>query len=281
MLEKCIISGFADEIDNILDSQLKVLKEVGQDYIVYRGADGVTVGQSTMEQIQSVYARLTEAGIRVSSLGSPSGKQWIHEDFEPHFEHFKQMVAFAKAMDTRYIRMFSFFVPQDEDPAPYEAEVVARLKKMIEYAREQDVILLHENEKGIYGDVASRCLSLMEQLYCDNFKCAFDFANFAQCGQNTLEAYEMLKPYISYVHIKDAVMETGEVVLPGTGDGHVQEILEMLDRDGYEGFLSLEPHLVNYGALGSMDEEAAAKMRMDGAEAYKLAHKTLSQMIGR
>ena len=66
----------------------------------------------------------------------------------------------------------------------------------------------------------------MEEFYGPAFQCTFDFANFVQCRQDTLEAYDMLKPYISYIHVKDAMWEDGMVVPAGMGDGHVAEILK-------------------------------------------------------
>lgn len=281
MLNNCVISGFADEIDKSLSTQIDVLHTLGQKYIEFRAADGIGVANHTMEDVQRVKEQLDQAGIKVSAIGSPCGKINIKDDFEPHFEKFKHVVSIAKAMDTRYIRMFSFFMPEGEDPDQYEEEVCARLSKMIDYAKEQDVVLLHENEKEIYGDVASRCLKLMEKFYGDHFKCIFDFANFVQCKQDTWEAYEMLKPYISYIHVKDAVWETGEVVVPGNGDGNLVKIFTALDESGYDGFLSLEPHLVNFGALASLEHNAAKRKLSDGAAAYAMAHDALTEILGR
>ena len=48
----------------------------------------------------------------------------------------------------------------------------------------------------------------------------------SKCGQDPLEAYEMLSPYISYIHVKDALFATSEVVPAGTGDGHLLEIFQ-------------------------------------------------------
>lgn len=279
MLNKCIISGFADEIDKDLDIQIDVLHQLGQEYIEFRGADGVTVGRYTIEQAKETMARLDAAGIKVSSIGSPIGKIKINEEFEPHFEVYKRIVEIAKIMGTKNVRMFSFFIPEGEDADQYEEEVCARLEKFIEYAKEQDIVLLHENEKDIYGDVAYRCLNLMKRFYGDHFKCVFDFANFVQCKQDTLEAYEMLKPYITYIHVKDAIWETGEVVVPGTGDGNLKTIFTALEEAGYEGFLSLEPHLVNFGALASLERNAAERKLSDGAKAYMLAHGALVEML--
>ena len=279
MLNKCIISGFADEIDDSLEVQIEVLHKLGQKYIEFRGADGLSVGKYSVEQAKAVKERLDAAGIKVSAIGSPIGKIQITDDFAPHFEDYKRIVEIAKVMDTKYIRMFSFFIPEGEDADKYEEEVCARLEKFIEYAKEQDVVLLHENEKDIYGDVAYRCLNLMKKFYGDHFKCIFDFANYVQCKQDTWEAYEMLKDYITYVHVKDAVWDTAEVVVPGTGDGSLKKIFTALDEAGFEGFLSLEPHLVNFGALGSLEKNAAERKLTDGAAAYAAAHDALVDML--
>ena len=281
MLSDCRISGFADEINKDFDIQLSVLKELGQEYLELRSADGTGVADLSLEMASELGERMKAAGIRVSSVGSPIGKIKITDDFEPHFETYRHVVELAKLWGVRYIRMFSFYIPEGEDPAQYKEEVFSRMKRMVDYAVEQDVVLLHENEKEIYGDIASRCLELMEAFYGDHFKGVFDFANFVQCGQDTLEAYEMLKPYIFYIHIKDALQEDGEVVLPGDGDGNVKEILSMLDSSGYKGFLSLEPHLVSFDGLDKLEQGARERREQDGVSAYKKAHGRLIELLGR
>lgn len=281
MLEQCRISGFADEINKDFNVQLKVLEELGQDYVELRSADGTGVADFTREMALELDRRMKAAGIRVSSVGSPIGKIKITDEFEPHFAAFCRVVELAKLWKVPYIRMFSFYMPKDEAYKTYKDEVFSRIKRMVDYAAEQDVVLLHENEKGIYGDAASRCLELMEAFYGEHFKCVFDFANFIQCGQDTMEAYEMLKPYIFYIHIKDAKMADGEVVLPGDGDGRVKEILTMLDASGYEGFLSLEPHLVSFDGLERLEQGAKERREQDGIAAYKRAYGRLLELIGR
>ena len=51
MLEKCKISGFADEIDSSFDVQLRVLKELGQKFLELRGADGVATNSLTISKV--------------------------------------------------------------------------------------------------------------------------------------------------------------------------------------------------------------------------------------
>ena len=116
-------------------------------------------------------------------------------------------------------------------------------------------------KRRIYGDNAARCLDLFQELFGAHFRCTFDFANFVQCKQDTQEAFEMLKPYIDYVHVKDAQWEDGKVVPAGQGDGHLLEIFSQLDKRGYAGVLSLEPHLVDFAGLDALENGHKGRKR--------------------
>ena len=123
----------------------------------------------------------------------------------------------------------------------------------------------------------------MEKLYCDNFKCTFDFANFVQVGSDTLKAYEALKPYIEYVHIKDALYSNGAVVPPGLGDGNLEKILGMLKADGYEGYISLEPHLSHFQGLEALEggKSVDKSVKIPGTKAYTMAYDALQEILNR
>lgn len=279
LLKGCDISGFADEIDANLDTQIDLLVRLGVKWVELRSADGINVADFSAKKAQEVKAKLDAAGIRVSAVGSPIGKIDITADFEPHFEKFQHVMEIAKILDTRYIRMFSFFIPQNENPAVYKEAVMERLERMVKAAAAADIVLLHENEKDIYGDTAPRCLELMKRFYGPNFACTFDFANFVQCKQDTRQAYELLKPYIRYVHVKDALMEDGSVVPAGQGDGNVSRIFVQLDFAGFEGFLSLEPHLADFAGLKDLEKNAAKRGMSDGEKAFTIAHEALIELL--
>lgn len=280
ILTKCPVSCFADEIDVSVDKQIALLQELGIGWIEFRSGDGKGVADYTEKEAEMLMRRLSANGIRISAVGSPIGKIDITQDFEPHFETYRHIVELAGILDTSFIRMFSFFMPEGEEPDKFRDEVMRRTDRMVEYAAGRNVVLLHENEKGIYGDSAARCLDLMKLFYGDHFRCTFDFANFVQCGQDTMEAYEMLRPYISYIHVKDALRENGEVVPAGTGDGNVAEILNRLNEEGYAGFLSLEPHLADFAGLKSLEKEVKERGRTDGEEAFCTAYRALEKLLG-
>lgn len=281
MTWKINLSGFADEINPQLDEQIRVLKKLGMHYVEMRGANGKGLVEYPLDEVEKIKEQLDENDIHLSSVGSPIGKIPITDGFEEHFKLFCHTVNIAHVMEVPYIRMFSFFMPEGEDPEKYHDEVFRRVGRMADYAAKHNVILLHENEKEIYGDVADRCRKLMEEFYSDHFKAVFDFANFVQCHQDTKEAYEMLKPYIEYVHVKDAEWESGQVVPAGHGDGNVKEILQMLKESGYEGFLSLEPHLADFAGFSALENgKSEKKEKLTGEESFTLAHESLVKILG-
>ncbi|BCJ93945.1 xylose isomerase [Anaerocolumna cellulosilytica] len=279
MLKNAQITGFADEIHSDIKIQVRLLKELGIDFLELRSANGKSIASYTKEEAKALKEYLSEQKIQVSALGSPIGKISITEEFEPHFKVYQNVVEIAKIMETPNIRMFSFYIPNQEEPEKYQDIVFDRMEHLVSYARKESVILLHENEKDIYGDTAFRCKQLFDRFYGEHFKGTFDFANFVQCGQDTSEAYELLKSYIAYIHIKDALFATGQVTPAGEGDGMVREILEKLDKMGYEGFLSLEPHLADFSGLKNLEKNPLTKNISSGEAAFTIAYEALKKIL--
>ena len=281
MRQQVILTGFADEIAGDLTTQMAVIRKLSMNHIEMRGVDGGNLIFHTPEKVTEIKSRLDENGIRLSALGSPLGKIGITDAFEPHFEAFKKAVDIAHRMDTKNIRMFSFYLPGGADPEAYRFD---RIGQFVEYADRNDAVLLHENEKGIYGERAAECKKLLDAFGGKSFKAVFDFANFVQAKQDTMEAYELLKGHIAYVHVKDAVWESGAVVPAGMGDGQVAEILKKMLSDGYRGFLSLEPHLGDFDGFHLLEQSDQktpmdGKRKLTGEEAFTLAHDSLIKLL--
>lgn len=279
------LSGFSDEIAEDVVTQFEALKKLNIHYFEPRGINGKNIADLNDEEVESLRSVMNTYGIKASSIGSPIGKIDLADDFEKHFLKFTRVVEIAEALDTRYIRMFSFYHASNESGEWSHAErkeVLERLKRMIDYARGRNIILLHENEKGIYGDTIERCADLMNELGCDNFKAVFDPANFVQSGQNTAEAYDRLKEFIAYVHIKDALLKDGSVVPAGEGDGNVEYVLKSLFESGYEGFLSIEPHLGNFAGLKELERsDKMAGLPEGGEGTFTLAYRALETIVDK
>lgn len=238
------ISAFADEISDDLEEQIQTLLANDVRFIELRGVWGKNVLELSEAELRQVKQRAAENGIGFSAIGSPLGKFPLDGDFSLQMEGLKKAITAAQIVEAPYIRMFSFYIPPQDDPAKHRAQVIDWLGQMIAEAEKSGVILAHENEKGIYGDTGQRCLDLYTTLRSPAFSAIFDFANFVQCGQRPYtDCWSVLQPYISYFHIKDALLETGKVVPAGQGDGDLPEILKEAFSAGFDNFLTLEPHL--------------------------------------
>jgi sugar phosphate isomerase/epimerase len=245
------LSGFADEISPDLGLQCSVLNELGIRFIEFRSAWGENVLDLDNGKIDEAQKTLSRHGIRTSSIGSPIGKVPVTDDFEAHLRRFDRALEVARRLDAPYIRIFSFYVPIGNRPELYRDEVLRRMTALAQRAEKQGVTLLHENEKKIYGDIPSRCLDIVESVGSPMLRVAWDAANFVQCGVRPFsEAFPILRPYLEYVQVKDALGVDGRVVPAGEGDGQLPETLRALRDDGFDGFFSMEPHLAVAGAAG-------------------------------
>jgi sugar phosphate isomerase/epimerase len=282
-MSKFILSAFADEIDMDLQVQMDVLEQYDVNHIEMRGVNGKNISELTLAEATAIKKQLDNRGFKISALGSPLGKIEITADFAPQLQLLKQMIAVADIFETKYIRMFSFFIPEGAPPDGYRDEVMRRWEKYLELAAGSNLILLHENEKDIYGDTPERCLDLFQTLRCDYLKAVFDPANFIQCDVETYpHAWELLEGHVVYLHIKDALYADHSVVPAGYGDGKVREILATLWRRGYEGFLSLEPHLQQFNGLAGLERRqvsAGSAAPKTGAEQFGLAYTALKKII--
>ncbi|MGH3368361.1 MAG: sugar phosphate isomerase/epimerase family protein [Nocardioidaceae bacterium] len=257
------LSAFADEIDDDLEVQCQTLQRLGIGCIELRSAWGVNVSDFDDAMIDDTRAILDKYGITVSSIGSPIGKIGVTEPFDPHLERFENVLTVAADLKAAYVRVFSFFIPDGDDPDGHRDEVLRRMAALAELAERHQTVLLHENEKHIYGDIPRRCLDLVETIGSRSLRLTWDSANFVQCGVRPFtDAYALLRPHVEYVQVKDAQLATGEVVPAGLGDGELVETWRALRDDGFDGYFSLEPHLRSASALGGFS----------GPELFEKAH---------
>jgi sugar phosphate isomerase/epimerase len=247
------LSGFIDEISDDFSEQCKIAAGLGLRHVEVRSAWGINILDVDAAQLDTLRQTLAEYGLSVSSIGSPIGKISIDNDFPPHLERMRHAVEVAELLEAPYIRLFSFFIPEGTDPDSRRDEVLSRMSALAQAAADTDVILVHENEKEIYGDIPRRCLDIVTSVDSPKLQLAWDPANFVQVGVRPFtEGYSMLRPYVGYVQIKDALLADGTVVVAGAGDGEVVETIRALRADGFDGFFSLEPHLGEYTAFGAL-----------------------------
>ncbi|MBE6912486.1 MAG: sugar phosphate isomerase/epimerase [Ruminococcaceae bacterium] len=249
------LCAFADEADPMVSGQIEALHDNGIELIELRGVDGKNVTELTMDEMRALRTRLDGEGIKVWSIGSPIGKVEMDADFNKYLDLFRHTLELAKEAGAEKMRIFSFFM-KPEETAGYKNEVIDRLGKLVEIAKDSGVVLCHENEKDIYGDIPERCVDIHKAI--PELRAVFDPANFVQCNADTLKAWELLAPYIDYIHMKDA--DASKTVVPaGKGVGNVPKILENYAAIG-GGVITLEPHLYEFVGLAGLEREGATSV---------------------
>lgn len=252
------LSGFGDEVDPDPAVQAAVLLALGASHIEVRSAWGVNVSELDSAQVSSLKAILTDRGLKVSAVASPIGKVPVNLPVEQELERLARVIDVAKILDTQFIRIFSFYPAEGQSQADIRDEVLTRMAALAAAAEDAGVVLLHENEKGIYGDIPERVLDIMESVNSPALRVAWDNANFVQVGVKPYtDGYAMLRPYLEYFQIKDAVLGSGKVVPAGEGDGELEATIAALRADGFSGFASLEPHLSSAHELGGFSGPVA------------------------
>lgn len=244
------ISGFTDEVSSDFDKQLALAQKLGMKYICPRNVNKRGIAQYGLDEFErELLPKMQRAGIGFSSIGSPIGKAKWDDDaaFAKQKEQLAMLIGIAEKAGCRYIRVFSFYVkPGFDEDAVYPA-VLAKTRELVALAEGHDVVLMHENEKGIYGDLPERALKLHQDVAHPQYQLCYDASNYIQCGADPYAAYEQTKPYTVYYHMKDCI--DGVEVPLGTGQGRIQDILDDLVKSGYDGFVTMEPHTALYALL--------------------------------
>ncbi|MDD4773433.1 MAG: TIM barrel protein [Eubacteriales bacterium] len=277
-----ILSAFADEYSPVFDEQLLGLAEHGIKYMEIRGVDGQNIADITVEKAREIKSKLDAAGIAVSSMGSPIGKTGVNDPFEPHLEQYKRVIESAHILECDRMRIFSFFIPSGTAPEECRGKVFDRMGKLLDIANAEGMILCHENEKGIYGDLSERCLDIQEY-FKGEIKCIFDHANFICCNEEPYpKAFELLKDHIYYLHIKDADSEH-HMTPAGDGIGRIPETIEALRAYDRTYVLTIEPHLRVFKGLDALQskhgEGAVLNQYATAAEAFGAAVKGIRRYI--
>jgi sugar phosphate isomerase/epimerase len=97
---------------------------------------------------------------------------------------------------------------------------------------------------GSWADTGENCLALLEGVGRSNFGLVWDTGNIYEAEQRHFrESYELLRPHIRNVHLKDGAIVDGRMQWQhfGTGETDIAGQVAALLADGYDGTLTVEP----------------------------------------
>lgn len=268
-----LLSGFADEASPVLSQALDCLQSNGLKHMELRSVEGTNVLKLSDEKLREISDMLNARGFKVSAIGSPIGKVKLDVSWEVHQADFHRAVEIAGQMSAPFIRLFSYYPAGDAFVEGDREEIIRRLSEQAKIAADADVTLVLENESNIYGESGANCADLLNAVNHPNLEMAFDFCNFVyrRTEDDVRDCWDLCKEHVVYFHIKDAVKGTDNIVPAGQGDGKVEEILADAVAQGFEGFLSMEPHLTRGGQFGGFT----------GPERYTEAINALKTILDR
>jgi len=246
------LSAFADEISPDPVEQVRVLKACGISHIEFRSIDSTNVLALSDARIREFKALLDDNGMALSAIGSPIGKIRIDEPFAPHLDKFHRAIELAHLFGTPNIRVFSYYPADGSDWTLWRNVVMDRMRTKADIAQRNGIVLFHENEHRIFGDSPERLADLFSQVVSPSLKAAYDAANFVYCGYDPIVGWEASKPHLGHLHIKDWKHGETHGSIAGTGEGRIPESIADAVKIGYDGFATLEPHLLGGGPTGGV-----------------------------
>lgn len=252
------LTGFADEASHDLEVQIKATKELGWKYIESRNVWSGNMHEISDEDFEKAYAMLQESGIRVNCFGSEiaNWKRSVTDPFEQTVDEVKRAIVRMKRLDTKLIRIMSYKLIPDCGPEEQMAEErFRRLREIHKMFTDEGITPVHENCMNFGGMGWKYTMQLVENV--PGLKLVFDTGNPVFTDdrskekpypkQSAREFWDNVKDHVAYIHIKDGFwnVETGKTdyTFAGEGNGDVKYIVKDALDNGYEGGISMEPHL--------------------------------------
>ncbi len=256
------MTGFADEAGADLSVQIKATKELGWSNIETRKLGDKNLATISDQEFEELQATLDENGVKFNCYGSAIAN-WAKPIIEPpesSYEEFAAAIPRMQKLGTKMVRVMSFAVPDELKPKSWDYldEVVKRCKVIAKMAEDAGLLCVHENCMNWGGLSYEHTMKLIEEVNSPAFKLVFDTGNpvfnldWSSKGQGKVyqsawEFYDNVRDHVAYIHIKDGYMpeDSDKHVFThaGEGQGDVRKILTDMFKNGYDGGISIEPHL--------------------------------------
>lgn len=272
------MTGFADEAAKGIDGQIKATLELGWSNIEARAIDGMNIHDIDERAFDSVCGKLKDAGVSINCFGSAIanwGKQ-IDQSMDADMNALNRAIPRMKRLGTKMIRIMSYAVLPNRSPEDQmKEERFARLRLITDMLLQNGIQPVHENCMNFGGMGWSYTLALIDNV--PGLKLVFDTGNPVFTDdrtkpepypkQSSWEFYNYVKEHVVYIHVKDGTWagDKTNYTYPGLGNGDVRKILQDAIKSGYDGGISIEPHIgaVFHDPTMNTDEERKYSMYVE------------------
>lgn len=275
------LSAFTDEAGESCEAQIEAAQNNGLKRLDLRAMDGFNCTVMPIEHAKGVAEKLKAANLEVGMFGSPLGKIDIADNMNTDIGKLEHLAELAPILGCHSVRIFSYYNKENRPHDFWQMESLSRLSLLQKRARELGLVLYHENERHIYGDLCEDVLQIATLRDGKSFKLIFDFDNYNQSGEDVWENWQKLHDKTDAIHLKDSTA-THEHVPAGQGNGRVREILADALARGWSGPVIVEPHLSHSGAVAATGPSGAANQAFSAMaphESFKVALDAAHQLL--
>lgn len=254
------LTGFADEASPDLAVQIRATQQLGWSNIEARNVSSANIHDIDEAEFDRACEQLEEAGITINCFGSTIAN-WakkITDPFEITLEEVRRAIPRMQRLNTSMVRIMSYAVLKDRGPEDQmEEERFRRLREIHRMFTDAGLTPVHENCNNYGGMGWKYTLRMLENV--PGLKLVFDtgnpvFSDDRNSGaagpyakQSAWEFYEHVKDHVAYIHIKDGIWDTEASNMnythAGEGNGDVRRVVKHMLDNGYDGGISMEPHL--------------------------------------
>lgn len=176
---------------------------------------------------------------------------------------------FAEKVGTKDVTVFALGRPPGTEGKPVPSIVIDALARAAEKASDGGFQLLLENGPASWANSGANCREILDKVGSEALRLVWDPANVAR-GESpedpVAEGYPLIRKFVGNVHVKDTAVTPEGKDWTMLGDGVVdwRAQLTALEEDGYDGFLTLEPHLQYANPVNLVEQVEMFISRMRG-----------------
>jgi len=243
------LAVFTDEVSQDLETAVRFAVQFSLDGVELRSVWDKSVHALSDDEIARVKGMLAEHNLSVAAIASPVFKCELDDaDAQrQHVEYLRRSIRAAKQLDTKIIRIFTFWKRGPSEPV--WDRIKSQFQPAVPIAEGEGITLGLENESSTYCATAAETKRFVTEVGSPALKVVWDPCNELYAREGTTpypDAYELVEPWVVHVHVKDAYKDpgTGEAVISPVGDGEVDwrsQMRELLAKQ-YDAYVSLETH---------------------------------------
>jgi sugar phosphate isomerase/epimerase len=261
----------------VYDEQVRPAREMTLEDFIRRAkelkVEGVSLESCFIPRFDAPYlsevrGMLDEYGLdRVFAWGHPDGLEGGKN--EKMFDEMIEMIEHAKAIHAEVMRVVGSSLEFRFEPHEPQIERLSKMfSKAVKVAAKAGIKLAMENHLDFDSD---EVLTILNNVNSPNLGVNFDSGNFVRVLDDPVQAMEKLVKRVYATHIKDLKIQRGVPVnewyffsCTPVGDGGIvdnQKLAQLLEDNGYEGFLAVEIDFLHPDYKNNEDRAVARSIK--------------------